>query len=166
MNYFEKHFLSRGKRQLLIWNPKKESTKISGSKWKKVRSRNLAEDCRRDFLTSHFVHSPRRALLCSKIPIKCTVKNKEAEFENFLGCNESTPWYRDVRRRVTPENTWVKLISASPILDLPCSYPHHPFSTFRTHVRITDYRTLVLILKSKPNKDEVGHFEFTSDKEG
>ena len=27
------------------------------------------------------MHSPRRALLCSKIPIKCTVKNKEAEFE-------------------------------------------------------------------------------------
>ena len=104
---------------LLIWNPKKESTKISGSKWKKVRSRNLAEDCRRDFLTSHFVHSPRRALLCSKIPIKCTVKNKEAEFENFLVCNESTPWYRDVRRHVIPENanTCVKLISASPILD-------------------------------------------------
>ena len=119
VNYFEKHFLSRGKRQLLIWNPKKESTKISGSKWKKVRSRNLAEDSRRDFLTSHFVHSPRRALLCSKIPIKCTVKNKEAEFENFLVCNESTPWYCDVRRHVSPENanTCVKLISASPILD-------------------------------------------------
>ena len=34
------------------------------------------------------------------------------------------------------------------------------------YVRITDYRPLVLNLKSKLNKDEVGHFESTSNKEG
>ena len=70
---------------------------------------------------------PYLALLCSatkalylKSLLNVRVKNKEAEFENFLAYNESTPWYRDVRRRVIPENanTWVKLISASPILDL------------------------------------------------
>ena len=46
------------------------------------------------------------------------MKISEAEFEKFLACNESTPWYRDVRRRVIPENanTWVKLIFASPAI--------------------------------------------------